>query len=297
MEIKKFVDQFRSFNRFYANLLSRFDKTLYGTIFSLVESNVVTEIFENGPISSKSIVESLDINKSQLSKLLSKLEKEGVLCRIDNVEDNRSQLLKLTPKGKEMHLKQVSFVQKELVKEMNTYTAQERDILSSTMTSFVNTIKKNQSVKLRKAVLKDMGFIADLHCKIYTRMGYKENFQKYVFLSLAKYMEDHLNGVSWIANVNGVDVGSISLVPSDEGWQVRWFVIDTNYQGYGIGKKLVNVLMEYAGENNIDHMHLWTVGELGAARSLYDRAGFKLVNSKKNKEWKDSTIIEEKWEF
>nr|OTO68626.1 hypothetical protein A5866_000824 [Enterococcus sp. 12C11_DIV0727] len=78
-------------------------------------------------------------------------------------------------------------------------------------------------------------------------------------------------------------------------WQVRWFAVDSKYQGLGIGKKLVEKVMKYIEKRNISKIFLWTVKDLSAARSLYGKNGFLLKESVTNEEWKDTIVVEEKW--
>jgi GNAT superfamily N-acetyltransferase len=79
--------------------------------------------------------------------------------------------------------------------------------------------------------------------------------------------------------------------------QFRWFLVDENYQGKGIGGRLVKTALDFCRENNYEHVFLWTFKGLDRARALYDKAGFVLTEEKVNNEWSNAQIIEQKLEL
>lgn len=298
METTQFINKYRLFNRYYADLLSGFDRTLYGDPFTLVEDRVVTAIWNGEPISPIEISNQLNLNKSQLSKILSKLDKQGVIKRTTNPSDKRSMLISLTKSGKKRQSQQVNTVQTGLSRFVATYTEGQLQRIDNAMTVLQHTLTNQHDIKIKRTGIADIGYIADLHARVYTDRGYHAIFQYYVLSALAKYAQSDMDGVSFIATVDGQRAGTVSLVEAEDGyWQVRWFVVDPVYQGHGLGKKLIKTLIDYAKQHQITKMYLWTVSELEAARSIYGRNGFKLIESKQNHEWKDEPITEERWDY
>jgi DNA-binding MarR family transcriptional regulator/N-acetylglutamate synthase-like GNAT family acetyltransferase len=298
MKTTQFIKKYRIFNRYYADLLSGFDRTLYGNPFTLVEDRVVTAIWNGEPISPIEISNQLNLNKSQLSKILSKLEKQGVVERTINPSDKRSMLISLTKSGKKLQRQQINTVQSGLNRFVATYTPGQLHRIDNAMTILQHTLANQHEISIQRAGLADIGFIADLHARVYTARGYQPIFQYYVLSALAQFAQSGMDGVSFIATVDGQRAGTVSLVEAADGyWQVRWFVVDPAYQGHGLGKQLIKALVDYAKQHQITKMYLWTVSELEAARSLYGRNGFKLVESKPNNEWKDEPITEERWDY
>ncbi|OTN89761.1 hypothetical protein A5819_002259 [Enterococcus sp. 7E2_DIV0204] len=296
MDIKEFIGNFRGFNRYYSNLLSKFDKNLYDKLLNLVESRVVTEIFNNVTITAREISDNLNINKSQLSRIIAQLEKKGIIERKSIAGDKRSYTIFLTAEGKKIHQEQVENIRKGLYEELSGYNKKELFLLNLAMNIFRNTYERNHKIMIYEGKTKDLGFISDLHCRIYTEMKYKDSFQKYVFLSIANSIDSIKQSNIWIAEVDGIRVGTIAIVETNKGWwQVRWFAVDSKYQGLGIGKKLVEKVMKYIEKRNISKIFLWTVKDLSAARSLYGKNGFLLKESVTNEEWKDTIVVEEKW--
>lgn len=300
MEATEFIENFRLFNRFYANLLDDFDQRFYGNFFSLVESRVVTEIYEQQLISAKEISQQLGIDKGQLSKIVKKLEKKAFIQRTTDQRDKRSYYLSLTSLGKIKHEQQVKKIQEELFEEVSRYSDSELSRLNSAMTIFQRTYQQHLDITIEEGTFEDIGFIADIHSRVYGNEGlaYGKTFHFYVFSSLTKFLEEQPKGKIWIAKVENKKVGTISLIQTEnQSWQVRWFVLDTEYQGMGIGKQLIQTLVRYIQNNKLNDVYLWTVNELCAARSLYQRNGFKQIERIPNKEWRPEILFEEKWVY
>jgi N-acetylglutamate synthase-like GNAT family acetyltransferase len=104
-----------------------------------------------------------------------------------------------------------------------------------------------------------------------------------------------MGGRLWIAEVNGNIVGSVAIVRVDSRTaQFRWFLVEDAFQGIGIGKQLMQIALNFCHENNYADVFLWTFKGLDKARTLYDKAGFVLVEEKVNNEWSNVDIIEQK---
>lgn len=84
---------------------------------------------------------------------------------------------------------------------------------------------------------------------------------------------------AWFAQVDDNIVGGIFIdghQKDDDGARLRWFVIDPDYQGYGIGKQLLNTAMTFCKEKQFQRVYLTTFAGLNTARHLYEKHGFKL---------------------
>lgn len=96
---EQYVAKIRAFNRFYTSIIGLLNKYLLDSNFTLPEVRVMYEINNKGKISSKEIIQNMGIDKGYLSRLLIKLQKQGVIQRTSLKEDGRVQLIQLTPKG------------------------------------------------------------------------------------------------------------------------------------------------------------------------------------------------------
>jgi len=64
--------------------------------------------------------------------------------------------------------------------------------------------------------------------------------------------------------------------------QLGYFLIEPRYRGIGLGKKLMQLYMEFLRACRYQSPYLWTTHELEAAASLYKRFGFKLTEEKES---------------
>jgi GNAT superfamily N-acetyltransferase len=91
---------------------------------------------------------------------------------------------------------------------------------------------------------------------------------------------------AWIARDGEKIIGSIFVDGSNpEGVMLRYFLLDDDYQGLGLGKKLMGEAMAFAGSLHVSHMTLWTHDGLLPAVHLYEKYGFKTVESRRDIYW------------
>jgi GNAT superfamily N-acetyltransferase len=83
----------------------------------------------------------------------------------------------------------------------------------------------------------------------------------------------------WIAKVGGEMVGAIVIDGIDaagEGARLRWFILAPEYQGKGIGNRLMQEAMTFCRKAGFKRVYLTTFAGLDAARHLYEKFGFRL---------------------
>lgn len=141
--------------------------------------------------------------------------------------------------------------------------------------------------------------MAYLHSTLYNKTyQFSDSFKYYVLKGLTEFMMNREGGELWKAEVSGETAGSIAITKaSDNSAQLRWFALEERYQGVGIGKQLMDTAMEFSCTQQYQHVFLWTVNRLGAARVLYERYGFTLTEEKPNHEWADGEVVEERWDL
>src|ERR1700744_2861520 len=96
---KKPIQEVRAFNRWYTDIVGLLNQHLLDSAYSLAEARLIYEIHHAGSIQASQVMAIMHIDKSYLSRILQKLEKEKVVARTKSPEDGRAVLLTLTEKG------------------------------------------------------------------------------------------------------------------------------------------------------------------------------------------------------
>jgi len=145
----------------------------------------------------------------------------------------------------------------------------------------------------------EASYVSYLQMKFYERAyGFKGIFEHYLLASMAEFTAFPDGGRLWVALDGDNIIGSIAIVNAgDTATQLRWFIVGERYQGKGVGGKLMDTAMCFCKEQGYHHIILWTIEMLDAARRLYERYGFKLVDKKLNTEWTNRPLTEERWDL
>ena len=94
------IDQIRSFNRFYIDIIGLLDQHFLNSPFSLTEGRVLYEIRHTEDCSAKKIREKIRIDEGYLSRILDTFRKKGLITKAPSSDDRRLHIIKLTEKGR-----------------------------------------------------------------------------------------------------------------------------------------------------------------------------------------------------
>lgn len=157
-------------------------------------------------------------------------------------------------------------------------------------------------VAIRPMQRGDPGWILYRQAVFYDKAyDYNEKFETYFCKGLFRFLEsfeperDHL----WIAERDGERLGSIAVQHDQErpGWcQLRWFFVEPESQGQGLGGRLMDTLLAFARQAGYQGVYLWTVDELHHARRLYEQTGFSLAEDAGPAPWASWTNAQ-RWEL
>ncbi|GGB21230.1 MarR family winged helix-turn-helix transcriptional regulator [Puia dinghuensis] len=96
---KRPIQEIRAFTRWYTDVIGLLDQHLLDSAWSLAEARLIYEIHAARHIQASQLIEMMHIDKSYLSRLLKKLEKEKIVSKKKSPGDGRAFLLSLTEKG------------------------------------------------------------------------------------------------------------------------------------------------------------------------------------------------------
>ncbi|MFO7324526.1 MAG: GNAT family N-acetyltransferase [Pseudomonadota bacterium] len=136
-----------------------------------------------------------------------------------------------------------------------------------------------------------LGTCVRLHADFYSRQaGFGAFFEGQVAVGMAEFLrrlDRPRNGI-WSAFAGGRMLGCIAMDGEDLGrnaGHLRWFIVDGACRGLGIGKALLATALRFADTAGFEEVELWTFSGLDAARHLYERAGFRLVEEATGNRW------------
>jgi ribosomal protein S18 acetylase RimI-like enzyme len=155
---------------------------------------------------------------------------------------------------------------------------------------------------LSKYIPGAIGKVVELHAIYYAQeWGFGLFFEAMVATELASFFSrfNERHDRFWIAVHGQLIVGSITIDGSEaaiKGAHLRWFILDPEYQGKGIGNQLMGEAMRFCEEKNFQRVHLSTFVGLDQARHLYEKCGFKLVEEHESNTW-GVLVREQKFEW
>ena len=136
-----------------------------------------------------------------------------------------------------------------------------------------------------------LGRVAELHGAYYhEHWGFGLFFEAKVAVELSEFLKryDESRDGFWTVLTDGRVQGSISidgLHAESEGAHLRWFIVSDALRGKGIGNRLIDTAITFCRNEGHKKMVLWTFEGLEAARHLYEKKGFKLVEERKGSQW------------
>ena len=154
------------------------------------------------------------------------------------------------------------------------------------------TTAHGDDVSIRRATEPgDLGAVVALHGHLYTaEYGMDQTMEAYSAVGIGQFLLDRLErgpevGELWVAELDGRVLGAISM-PAEAGTgRLRWLVLDARLRGRGVGRRLVQVALDYARERGFPGVFLTTVAGLDAAHGIYRKAGFELTGSAPMAKW------------
>jgi GNAT superfamily N-acetyltransferase len=148
----------------------------------------------------------------------------------------------------------------------------------------------------------DLGAIIEHHGLLYAReYGVDSGFEAHVAAAVARAA---LRGFPrdteaiWIVERDGRHAGSLALTDEGDGVAcVRFFVLDAELRGTGLGRRLLGELLETARGAGFDTAVLETFSDLRAAAHLYLDHGFRVTGEETGPRWGRAEITYQRYEL
>ncbi|PZQ94307.1 MAG: MarR family transcriptional regulator [Cereibacter sphaeroides] len=279
------VAALRAFNRVYTNRLGLLNPHLDGSPFTLSEARILYELARRSAPTAAEIGRVLHLDRGQISRTLKRFSDRGLVEMRDDPAHGRQQLLSLTAAG------QAAFdalegkthqAVGELLAELPGFR-RKRLIATAKTISAIFEAEEKPTVRLRGLEPGDLGRIVERQAILYAQeYGWNQDYEALAARIVADFHQsfDPAREDAWIAEMDDQMVGSIFLVKGEKPTvaKLRLLYVEPDARGAGVGKTLVEACVRRARDLGYERLDLWTNSVLVAARGIYQKAGFELVD-------------------
>jgi DNA-binding MarR family transcriptional regulator/N-acetylglutamate synthase-like GNAT family acetyltransferase len=277
------VSAVRSFNRFYTKVIGLLSEGLLQTPYSLTEARVIFELAKEDATEVVALRRELGLDAGYVSRVLSRLETEGLVRRSRSQVDARRQTARLTPQGRKAFRKLDRRSAAEVGRLLKQLSNEEQARLMAAMTNIRRMLEGSPrpfAYVLRPPRAGDFGWVVSRHGVLYAEeYGWDHSFEALVARIVADYVDhrDIMREEAWIAELDGEPVGCVFCVTKDDSTaQLRLMLVEPRARGMGIGTRLCQECIRFARSVGYEQIMLWTNDVLVDARRIYQRLGFRL---------------------
>jgi GNAT superfamily N-acetyltransferase len=229
----------------------------------------------------------------QLSRLLKRLEDQGLIERLPSPADGRKQLVRLTDDGEAAYAALDQTSREEVGALLDA--AQSPEAAVAAMRRLRQALEPGaRSVVIRGPEPGDLGWLVERHGALYaSEYGWDESFERLVAQIVADF--DPAGDRAWIAEVDGTRAGVVLCVHhDDETAKLRTLLVEPSARGLGLGTSLVDRVIAHARNRGYATLTLWTNDVLHAARHVYEKAGFTLQSEAPHRAF-GHDLVEQTW--
>jgi DNA-binding MarR family transcriptional regulator/N-acetylglutamate synthase-like GNAT family acetyltransferase len=294
----------RGFSRFWTRRIGALEESYLQSPFSLTEVRVLYELAHADETSASRLREELGLDAGYLSRILRGFEERGLVGKKPSAADGRRNMLSLTARGREAFAPLDARSQEDIASMLDALSDVEVERLIEAMGTIQELLgdrtEPGVPYLLRPHGPGDMGWVVHRHGALYAReYGWDERFEALVARIVADFVDgyDPARERCWIAEKNGEPVGSVFLVKESESVaKLRLLLVEPEARGLGIGARLVEECIRFAGSSGYEKLTLWTNDVLHAARHIYERAGFRLVHEEPHHSF-GRDLVGQTWEL
>lgn len=299
------IELVRRFNRFFTRKIGVLHEGLLDSPFSLTEARVIFELAHREGPTAAELCRDLGLDAGYLSRLLGRLEQQGLVCRVRSERDGRERLMRLTESGREAFRMLDGRSREEVREWLGALAEPDRESLLASMGVIEKVLDPERGKRFSEPFVVrppepgDFGWIISRHGALYAReYHWDETFEGFVAEIVGAYIA-HFNPARercWMAEMDGEPVGSIVLAEKDEATaKLRLLIVEPRARGLGVGTRLVQECIRFARRVGYRTLMLWTNHILLEARHIYEKLGFRLTASEPHHSF-GHDLIGETWE-
>jgi DNA-binding MarR family transcriptional regulator/GNAT superfamily N-acetyltransferase len=280
------VAELRAFTRFWTRTAEVLTEGLLQTRFTLTEARVLFELAQREVTEVTALRRELGLDGGYLSRLLARLQDDGVVVLERSGDDARRRRARLTAAGRRAYAELDRRSSRDAAALLERVVPSARPRLLGAMTAIRALLDQPSSgslVVLRGPRVGELGWVVARNGAIYAdEHGWDEDYEALVARIVVQYVDDRdpEREALWIAERDGEPVGCVFCVRRDERTaQLRLLLVEPAARGLGIGGRLTEECLRFAARAGYERIVLWTNDVLTDARRIYERAGFTLEAS------------------
>lgn len=292
--------KFRKFNLFYTNVLGFLNEHIYDSPFSLTETRILFEIYNTPNCTAKALQDKLGLDRGYVSRIVKQFEKEDLIYKQRSKDDARHHYIFVTETGKTIYKKLEEKANEQVELMLKEINQKEQDRLAEAMAEIEEILSQSLSARTSEISIRDYFLSEDLQLLIEKQRQFYAEAHGWddTFLAYLQETFDAKIEKIWIAESGGKFAGSVGLVKHDEKTvQLRWFLVDADFRGRGLGTQLLEHLVAYCQDMKFDQIFLWTVSTMAEARPLYKKFGFRISEVKQEASLWGQRLTEERWDL
>ncbi len=138
------IDEIRKFNRFYTVNMGFLSSNYFGSDYSIAETRILFEIMTQGICIQSDIVKLLHIDKSYLSRMISRLCKKGLVEKRKSKHDKRAVEIMLTETGKSESEKLIALTNRRIESQITELSSDKCDKLCAALCTVMTILDKEK---------------------------------------------------------------------------------------------------------------------------------------------------------
>lgn len=302
------VEAIRTASRALVRELGFMDATLAGTALSPSAVHALIELEQGGGCTASDLGRRLRLEKSSVSRLLARLVAAGSVAQEATRPDGREKSLALTAQGRAQVEGIHRFARNQVRQALHQLPPHQHGTVAQGLAAYAQALRAARQpgeeaaaqsappIEIARGLPPGaLGRIVEMHARYYAReRGFGRFFEAKLARELAEFsdrLDDPRNAV-WVALQGDAVLGSIAIDADDfgpEAAHLRWFILDDGVRGSGTGRRLLTQAIAFCDRQGYPAIELWTLSGLGAARRLYDDAGFRLTEEVSAAQWGKET--------
>ncbi|MEO3871502.1 helix-turn-helix domain-containing GNAT family N-acetyltransferase [Nonomuraea sp. B12E4] len=256
--------------------------------YSLTEVRVLFELARAEQMETGELRSLLDLDAGYLSRILTRLDGDGLIVRERSASDARRQLVRLTPAGSGTFAALDRRSAEEIERLLATLTGEDQARLVESMATVRRLLGAAEPGRepfvIRPPRTGDLGWVVYRHGVLYAEeYGWGTEFEQLVARITADF--DPARDAGWIAEVGGERAGCVFCVRQDDQTaKLRLLLVEPSARGLGLGRRLVEECLRHARAEGYKRITLWTRGCLTSALRIYQATGFELESEQPGRE-------------